>query len=136
MSKGRFDIQVHNNSIQTPKMCILAWQRESLKSKDIITAPNNFETKTIWTVQFFLVMLENKENKKRNTKISVGKNFCLIQKQNRTKQCSLWLHEKLAILLYPNQSEHLNKRFFFLAEFSFRGIHKSQDCWGRRRTFL
>ena len=29
---------------------------------------------------------------------------------NITKRCSLCLHEKLAILMYPNQSELLNKR--------------------------
>ena len=30
---------------------------------------------------------------------------------NIAKQCSLCLHEKLAILMYPNHSEHLKKRY-------------------------
>ena len=38
------------------KKCILALQRMSLKTKDIITTPNHFETRTIWTAQLFLFL--------------------------------------------------------------------------------
>ena len=41
-----------------PKKCILVLHRVSLKSKDIITTPNHFETRSIRTAQLCPVMFE------------------------------------------------------------------------------
>ena len=54
--------------------------------------------------------LENKENEKGNTKISLGNIQTAAPYTNTTTRCSLYLYEKLAILMYPNQSELLSKR--------------------------
>ena len=44
---------------------------------------------------------------------------------NITKWCSLCLHEKLAILMYPNQSELLNKR-----------SERVSKCWHKNKFLL
>ena len=86
----------------------MALQKVSLKSKDIITTLNYFETRTIRTVQ--LSPIERK-NEKGNTNISVenNSNYCTIHKHNKG-MFFMSSREVSSILMYPNQSEHLNER--------------------------
>ena len=60
------------NNIPIQKSVIFVLRRVSLKSKDSITTPNHFVTRTIRTVQLSAVQLclETKENKKGNTIIN------------------------------------------------------------------
>ena len=70
-------------------------QSVSLKSKDIITIPNHFETKTIRTAPNSLQLwLENKENNKGNTNISAG---------NNSNCCTKHKHSKVMFFISPRE---------------------------------
>ena len=87
-------------------------QRVSLKRKDIITTPN-YKRELFEQFKFpqlCLENLENKENKKGNTNISGRNNIeTPATCTNITNRYFLCLHQKLAILMYSNESELLNK---------------------------
>ena len=82
----------------------------SLKSEDITTTANNFETRTIRTVELSSYVWNMKKTKKETPTLVWEIIPTTAPYTNITKWCSLCLLEKLAILLYPSQSELLNKR--------------------------
>ena len=83
----------------------------SLKSKDIIITPNNFETKAFRAIQLSPVIVGKKKKSKKETPTLVWEIIrTAVPYTNITKRCSLCLNEKLAILMYPNQSKLLKKR--------------------------
>ena len=97
-------------------------QRESLKSKDIITTPNHFET--FRSIYGWKIKKTDKETPTLVWEIIQT----VVPYTNVTKRCFLCLHKKLAILMYTNQSELLKKRSELVSKCRHENKFLQQTC--------
>ena len=89
------------------KKCILSLQRVSLKSKRYYNQTQSFWTKNYSNTRSLSSYI--REIKKTTTLVWETSRTSPLY-ANITQRCSLCLHDKLVILMYPNQSQLLNKR--------------------------
>ena len=106
-----------------PKKVYLGIAEGEFKKQRCYNHTQSFRNESYWNSKtLFSYVWKIKHTKKETPKLVQEIIRIAPSHWNRTKRCSLCLHEKLAILMYPNQSKLSNKRLELVLQCQFEKI--------------